>query len=368
VITYCTNIHPGESWDETFLNLRTHLLAVKKALSPVEDFPIGLWLSNRAAFEIDEKASAEFCEWCLENGCFVPTINGFPYGSFHATAVKEKVYLPDWRSRERTEYTKRLADILDRWLPDGVSGSISTVPVGFRRHIGQDDYPLIRRNLLDVLEHMDLLKQKSGKEILLALEPEPGCVLETTGDAVHLFQQMAFPDRLKDGIGLCLDCCHQAIEFERPAESIKRLSDAGIRLGKVQLSSALRLQNVDRRVLAKFCEPTYLHQVVIRQPDGELSRYDDLPEALQRHRNIDGEEWRVHFHVPIFMNGTEEHETTRFFLQEILPLMDDHLLLEVETYTWDILPPEFKGKTVAESIVREIQWAESFRNETNRCS
>jgi len=227
---------------------------------------------------------------------------------------------------------------------------------------------MVRLNLIDVLEHMNVLQQKSGKEIILALEPEPGCVLESTEDAIHFFEQMAFPDELKDGIGLCFDCCHQAIEFEQPSESLKQLSNAGIRLAKVQLSSALRLQNFDRPMLAKFCEPTYLHQVVIRQPNGALCRYDDLPDALQRHRAGDGEEWRVHFHVPIFMDGTEEQGTTRFFIQEILPLMDNHVLLEVETYTWEILPPELKGKTVTESIVREIQWVKSFRHETDRCS
>jgi hypothetical protein len=136
VITYCTNIHPAESWRETERNLRTHLPAVKRALSPGEPFPIGLWLSNRAAFELDERALRAFGDWCRQEGLFVPTINGFPFGRFHGAAVKEKVYLPDWRSRERVDYTKRLAELLDGWLPEGMAGSVSTVPVGFRRHIG----------------------------------------------------------------------------------------------------------------------------------------------------------------------------------------------------------------------------------------
>ncbi len=368
MITYCTSIHPGESWDEIYGNLQTHLLAVKQAISPVDPFPIGLRLSNRASMEIDEEASKEFSDWCREQGCFVPTINGFPYGAFHSSVVKKKVYQPDWRSAKRCEYTKRLAELLYQWLPQGVTGSISTVPVGFGRHIDKDEHPLVRRNLVEVLEHIHALKQKSGKEVILSLEPEPGCLLETTAEAIKFLEQMRLPERLQEGIGICFDCCHQAVEFEEPSEAIKLLSDSGIRLGKVQVSSALRLPIFDREIAEKFCEPTYLHQVVVRQQNGDLERYDDLPEALRRQDSDGDEEWRIHFHVPIFIGGTKEQGTTQFFLKEILPLFDEDILLEVETYTWGILPPELKGKTVAESIIREIQWAKALSNEPDRRS
>jgi sugar phosphate isomerase/epimerase len=361
VITYCTNIHPGEGWQETERNLATHLLAVKRAVSPDRPFPIGLWLSHRASQEIDAGAAEAFGRWCLENGCFVPTINGFPYGLFHGASVKEKVYLPDWRSRERAAYTMRLADLLDQWLPEGVLGSISTVPVGFRSRIGPADHGAIRQNLLDVVEHLDGLKQAGGREIVLALEPEPGCLLETTAEAVRFIERLALPGHLRESLGLCFDCCHQAVEFEEPAESLGLLRQAGIRLGKVQVSSALRVQNGDPRVLARFCEPTYLHQTVVRQPDGTLCRYGDLPEAMQRHRAGEGQEWRVHFHVPVFLDRTRDAGTTRFFLEQFLPLIDETVLLEVETYTWDVLPPELRAKSVAESIGREIQWVEGVR-------
>jgi sugar phosphate isomerase/epimerase len=361
VITYCTNIHPAETWSETERNLRAHLPAVKRAVSPDAPFPIGLWLPARAAFEIDEGSLRAFGEWCRQEGLFVPAINGFPYGRFHGAAVKEKVYLPDWRSPERADYTRRLAELLAGWLPEGMAGSVSTVPVGFRREIRREDLGLVRSSLILVLEHLDRIGQASGKEILLALEPEPGCYLETTGDAVLFFERLDLPENLRGRIGLCLDCCHLAVEFEEPAQALGRLADAGIRLGKVQLSSALRLRDVDPQGLARFCEPTYLHQTVIRGPDGTLSRYDDLPEALQRHRAVPGEEWRVHFHVPLFLDGREEPGTTRFFVEELLPLLGEDILLEVETYTWEILPPELRGGPVTEAIAREIRWAQAVK-------
>ena len=368
MITYCSNIHPGESFEDIFLNLQTHLLTVKKAVSPKESFSIGLRLSNRAAFEIDKKVSAQFREWCQEHDCFVPTINGFPYGPFNSAPIKEKVYLPDWRHLERVIYTEQLATLLDSWLPEGVKGSISTVPVGFRGHLTEKDYPIIRRNLLDVLEHLDRLKQESGKEIILSLEPEPGCLLETVEDTLQFFEQMGFPEELKGSLGICLDCCHQAVEFESPLESLKLLYEAKIKIGKVQISSALRMERFERKILERFCEPYYLHQVVVRRKDGTFAHYNDLPEALLSHRGDHGEEWRIHFHLPIFIEKMDHYGTTRSFIEEILPLLDREILLEVETYTWNVLPLELRTETITQSIIREIEWVKAQRDETNRCS
>lgn len=368
MITYCTNIHPGESFDDTFLNLQTHLLVVKEAVSHEVSFPIGLRLSNRAALEIDKETSIRFRAWCQEHNCYIPTLNGFPYGSFHSSSIKENVYLPDWRYPERVSYTKKLADLLDFWLPPAMTGSISTVPVGFKKHVSAKDDPLIRRNLIDILEYLDSLYQKSGKEIILSFEPEPGCILETTEDIITFFERMRFPEELREIAGVCLDCCHQAVDFENPSESVTLLSGAHIKIGKVQVSSALRFEKDNHEVLERFCEPCYLHQVVIRRQDGTLSRYNDLPEALTGHRRAPGEEWRIHFHVPIFVEKMESYGTTRFFIEEILPLLNRDILLEIETYTWDVLPWELQMKTVTQSIIREIEWLRSQIDETNRRS
>lgn len=356
MITYCSNIHPGESWVETFAQLSLHLPAVKEAVAPDSLFPIGLRLSNRAANEIGEDDSKRFADWFLEQGCFVPTINGFPFGTFHSAVVKGNVYLPDWRHPERVAYTLKLATLLDGWLPDGMRGSISTVPIGFKAHINGDGHGIVVKNLLAVLEHLDSLRQKSGKEIILSLEPEPGCVLETTGDTVAFFEQLQMPVELRSLLGICYDCCHQAVEFEGPAEALKLLVAADIAIGKVQVSSALSLMDPDRSILEKLCEQCYLHQVVIRNKRDELYRYDDLPEALALHAGESGEEWRIHFHVPVFLENTPWSSTTRFFVEETLPLLANDVLLEIETYTWEAMPPELRVGTVTESIIREIKW------------
>lgn len=356
MITYCTNIHPGESWEATFHHLRENIPVIRAAVSPEERFPVGLRLSNRATLELDERASREFLEWLEENRAFVPTLNGFPYGTFHGPALKEEVYLPDWRDMERMEYTNRLATLLDQWLPDNEAGSISTLPVAFTRHLDREDHSLVRRHLRRSLEHLDRLRQGSGKKILLCLEPEPDCFLATTEDAADFIERLEYPDSIGGLIGVCFDCCHEAVEFQEPLMSINRLAERGIAIGKVQVSSALRLVDPDEPSLVPFSEPCYLHQTVIRNRGGAVQRYRDLPDALRTHPRKPGDEWRVHFHLPIFWDGDAGVGTTASFITELLPFLDDNMLLEIETYTWEVLPPGLKTATMAESIIREILW------------
>ena len=368
MITYCTNIHPGESWAETFDALSRHLPAIKSEFSPVEPFPVGLRLSARAVRELDAVATDRFTEWLCRHDLFVPTINGFPYGSFHAARVKEQVYLPDWRQSERVDYTTGIATLLDRWLPDFATGSISTVPLRFGRDLPREELAVIRENILRTMEHLDRLRQCSGKGIILALEPEPGCLLETTDDVISFLQRMEFPDSLRSTVGICLDCCHQAVEFESPKEVMGALAAAGIPVVKVQISSALRMFDPDPATLAGFCEPSYLHQTVIRDAGGKLRRYDDLPQALRLHPTGEGNEWRVHFHLPIFVEQMPGYGTTRDFITALLPSLEGTELLEVETYTWEVLPPELRTSSVDASIVRELQWLKGAWDATNRRS
>jgi len=356
LITYCSNIHPGDSWDETFAGLKSYVPLVKAAVSPDCSFPIGLRLSSRAAAELTGANNLTFKRWLTEQDCFIATINGFPFGSFHQQRVKDKVYLPDWRSSERTEYTLLLARLLADWLPDGVSGSISTVPLGFKRFIDTNDYPEIQNQLKRLLTGLMKIADETGRMIMLALEPEPGCLLETTGEVCRFFNSLDLPTGLMSHLGICYDCCHQAVESEEPEESLNRLLAAGIPLAKIQVSSAIQFRGENPALLGNHNEPCYLHQVIVRRQTGELLRYEDLPIALTSHEVQQGDEWRCHFHVPIFLGATQHTGTTRDFLTRILPQIPKTVLLEVETYTWDVLPADLRCGTVTDSIIREIDW------------
>jgi sugar phosphate isomerase/epimerase len=360
MLTYCTNIHPAETWIDTFANIRSYVPEVKKKIAPDVPFPIGLRLSGRAAAELDTAGAERFQDWCQDNDCYVATINGFPYGTFHHVPVKEKVYLPDWRHPERLRYTKELARILTFMLPENMRGSISSVPVGFKDCIGPDAAATVRKHLLDALEFLDHTAQTTGKEILLALEPEPACVLETTTDVVRYFASLDLPQTLRPFLAVCYDCCHQALQFESPLHSLELLAANDIRIGHVQVSSALRLEHSDLRSMHRFCEPCYLHQTVGRRRDGTLLRFNDLDLALSS-AVADVDEWRIHFHIPVFVDLLSDGASTQPYLKEILPLFDTDIPLEVETYTWTVLPPDLQTATVTDSIIREIDWVQEHR-------
>lgn len=384
-LTYCSNIHPGESWAEVRANLEQHVIAVRDRLEPHGAFGIGLRLSARAAAELSEPAAfAEFQGFLDRNRMYVFTINGFPYGPFHGTRVKEDVYLPDWRDPERLRYTNQLADLLARLLPADASleGSVSTVPGAFKPALGgDDDVALMTGHMLRHVAHLVALRASSGRLIALALEPEPHCFLETIDEVIEFFQRdlhsaaavrrlveltgldrPAAAQALHDHLGICLDLCHAAVEFEDAVQCVRRLDIAGIRVHKMQISAGLRLPTLDAgaiEALRRFDDPVYLHQVVESAPTG-LRRYGDLAEAFATLSGTNADrEWRVHFHVPIFLDRLAPFASTQSFIREVLAIHRERPVsshLEVETYTWGVLPEPFRSGSVDEAVARELAW------------
>lgn len=337
-LTYCTNIHPAVGWAAVQESLRAHAPALKARLSPGAPFGIGLRLSGAESSELlDGTRLDDFRAWLDAEGLYVFTINGFPHGTFHGQPVKADVHAPDWRSEERVAYTLRLADILGALLPDGVEGTISTNPLSYRAWVDEDGVAACTRNVRRV---SDALR---GTRITLAIEPEADGVLATIDDAIRWW-----PDGL-DQVTVCFDACHSAVAYEDPVEALDALDAAGIRVGKAQLSAALTVPPAAHEELRAFADPIYLHQVTER---GSLRTWPDLPEALSA--NGGGEEWRVHFHVPIFVERYGALESTQEHLRRCIErVRTSHL--EIETYTWDVLPADLKASSV-ESIAREYEW------------
>ncbi len=296
-LTYCLNVHPGETWPENFATLRTTVLAVRDLVSPGKPFGLGLRLSAVAAAELDNPARlAELTGFLDSENLYVFTINGFPYGRFHGGPVKENVYAPDWRSPRRRDYTNQLATILAAIIPEGETGSISTVPCSWKPWIKSPaDIELMLDHLTDCVAHCAAIE---SREIVLALEPEPGCLLETTSETVDFFNEHLFTEGarllaaklhssgqsarelIRRHLGVCLDTCHVALQFEDPLESLRRYEAEGIRVPKIQISSALRTDAAGIDALRPFVEPVYLHQVKARTATGEILSWNDLPQAL----------------------------------------------------------------------------------------
>jgi sugar phosphate isomerase/epimerase len=371
-LAYCTNVHRGEDWAETFAGLNDYTLRVKEQVSPDAPYAIGLRLGQRAAMELSEANSGRldaFRRWLDKNGCYVFTINGFPFGKFHGERVKEQVYRPDWTSVERLEYTNLLFDIVANLVPEGIAGSVSTLPGSFKEFITDDGAQgdAIVDNLAACGRHVADLCERTGKDLHLGLEPEPLGWFETSGETVAFFDRFRarIGDQYDKLLGVNYDTCHLAVEFEGAAAAIEALRYAQIRISKLHLSSALKV-NPDAAGLERlraFQEDVYLHQVVERLGDGQLRRHRDLPDALAdaaANPGAIGEEWRVHFHVPLHeapaggLGDTRDHLTDVFDLLAEDPALCEHL--EMETYTWEVLPSELHSGDVVEQLVREYQW------------
>ena len=384
-LTYCTNIHPSNGLSEVLDNLKHYALPLKARLAPEAPFGIGLRLSGPESCEILEGDNLARLKAFLDaHGLYVFTFNGFPYGPFHRQRVKEQVHAPDWRDEERVQYTLRLIHILEALLPEGLHGGISTSPLSYKAWVDTSDASTWRHlteNLVRVAEELVRLKWKKNKLIHLDLEPEPDGLLENSRELVSFFQdwllttgaemlteRLGIPfhqaqEELLEHIRMCFDTCHVAVAFEDPAEVLNRFFGAGIRVGKVQVSSALKVDLQDapetlQPTLASLAESTYLHQVVQRNSDGSLTQYPDLPDALPRLADSGSREWRIHFHVPIFVEQYGLLTSTQDTILQTFKLLRERSFtehLEIETYTWEVLPPELK-QDLLESIGREYAW------------
>lgn len=390
-LTYCSNIHPGESWAEVERNLKTYLPALKQRLSPEAPFGIGLRLSDLASREIlAVDRLRQFQAWLAAEDLYVFTINGFPYGGFHNQVVKDQVYAPDWSKPERLDYTVRLVDILSACLPAGMDGGISTVPLSYKPWWIADTatrdavFAASTQQIAQLTLKLISLKQTQNQLIHIDLEPEPDGLLENAAEVIAYFQSWLLPvggaqlvkelgisrseaeRRLLEHIQVCYDTCHFAVEYEQPQQVFERFSAAGIRIGKGQLSAALRIDLPDETEkrqwmadqLEAFAESTYLHQVIERRANGHLQQHRDLTQALSEFVTSDAKEWRTHFHVPIFIDRYQAFQSTQADITSFLTALGNNpgcSHLEIETYTWDVLPAEMKLDMLT-SIQREYEW------------
>lgn len=356
-LSYCTNVHPGRTVAEVEKGLDDFTLPIRQNYG--SDLAAGLWLAAPVVRELTEMTDGEhwFAERVRLRGLACYTLNAFPYGDFHSARVKENVYLPDWTQPDRLDYTLGCARILSAMLPAGVDGSISTVPLGFKPFEHPVDFADRCADQLIQLAHgLNRLWSETGRTIRLAIEPEPFCVLETTDETIQFFHRLR--ERANDAkalelvqnhIGVCYDVCHQALEFEDVAASIRSLAAEKIRINKVHITCAIEVDQPGQRpealeALSRYVEPRYLHQTFARQSNGSIVRQVDLDHHLTSAPSSEFREapvWRVHFHVPVDAEQLGPLGTTRNELKralKVIPELDYAPHLEVETYTWEVLP------------------------------
>ena len=385
-LTYSTLVHPGDTWAEMWESLITYVPQVKARVCPDAPFGVSLRLSaaSAATLTASPEERQKLKAFLDDNGLYLYTVNAFPYGPFKNQVVKEAVYEPDWRSAERTAYTKQVAEILAEVCPAFVEPSIQSPPLGFKPRVtGPEVVEAFAHNVRDLAAYLHRLKQRTGRTVTLALEPEPYCFLETTAETVDFFTKtlrsdasiQALADELGVGsdearailhthVGTVYDICHQAVEFEDITASLQALADNDIPVFKLQEAAAVRIRDVTAasiEALREYADSVYLTQTIERR-DGVLTRFLNLEDAFAHfEKDPSGRrEWRIHFHVPVFLETLGEHfETTRFAIEEALAFHKNNRLsgqLEIETYTWDVLPEHLKTGDIVDYVEQELAW------------
>jgi hypothetical protein len=380
-LTYCMNVHPGEHWEDQVRATREDVRSVRESLGCDQPFGLGLRISARAAAELTATPSrvADYRALLDASALYAFTVNAFPFGTFHGARVKDEVYQPDWRSHDRVTYTLQVADILAQLLPEGRYGSISTAPLTFK---GWPEWQMVQVEALtqvaEVAFGLHQLAQRTGRTIVLAMEPEPGCYPETTPELIAVMQALwehgtAYLARthgvglseaeqlLHRHVGCCFDTAHQAVEFEDLVTSLAALRAADVRVAKVQVSAAIEVDCSEPDAVAQLAamqDEVYLHQVCLSCTDGSLHHWYDLPACLQALPGLPGGTARVHYHVPLFVDRFGSLRSTAYLLEaaaRALLSASDHI--EAETYTWQVWK-EATGESLPlhKGIARELSW------------
>ena len=383
-LTYSTLVHPADDWEQLYHSLVTYLPKVKARIAGNKSFGVCIRLSANSAATLAGSAAErdKLKKFLGDNDMYIYTANAFVYGHFKGDKVKEQVYEPDWRGEERTQYTINVANILADVCPAGVAPSIQSSPLGFKPRVtGGDVVASFTDHVLRVVAHLVALEARTGRIVQLALEPEPFCFLETTDETIDYFTRHLYcgaaaetlagrahipiaqaHGALRRHLGIVYDICHQAVEYEDIAVSLQKLTDAGIPICKLQEAAALHIPQVTPGAVAalkRYAKTIYLTQTLERR-DGKLNRFLNVEDAIAAFERDPGpREWRTHIHVPVFLDDLGEFRTTRFAIADALAFHKRKPLsphLEVETYTWDMLPDSLKSGDIVDYICRELDW------------
>jgi hypothetical protein len=383
-LTYSTLVHQTDNWDQLWKSVNTFLPQVKARVAPDQKFGVCLRTSAPSAEMLsqDPTKRADLKQFFADQDLYLYTANAFVYGVFKKQVIKEDVYEPDWRTPERREYTKQVADLLADLAPEGINPSIQSAPLGFKPRVtGDDVVQAYTANVIDVVAHLVQLEKKTGKVVTLGLEPEPRCYLETTDETVKYFTEELFSGKtaqrlakvaglneadaaaaMKKHMGVVFDIGHQAVGYEDIPASLQKLVDNGVQIVKLQEAASMYIPDVNQKIvdaLQSFAKTIYLSQTC-QKKDGKMTWFLNLEDAFEDwYKNPGPREWRTHFHVPVFLDDLGAFGTTRFALEQALAFHKKTPLsthLEIETYTWDVLPDHLKTGDIVEYVTRELEW------------
>ena len=369
-LAYCMNLHAAETLGELLENMRRITLPLRERLAKDREFGVGMYLPAVLARELSNHPAklAELKRFLDQHALDPFTYNAFPYGGFQTDGLKERVFEPTWTEQARFDFTLDVA-IVAAQLRSREGGdshiSISTHAGMHGSQLGRDPRATRERCALSMVTTASALSQfesSTGKYIILSIEPEPRSSCNDTRELNELNLGAVRPEWQRH-LGVCLDTCHSAVEFESERGALMRAAQLGAGIGKMQFSSALSVRNANANAAAvaqlfALDEPRFLHQVTGRHADGAFMRAGDLPDAQSAWESggwawRECEELRCHFHVPVDVERLDAGlSTTRAHADALLELVlgdrlewwhRPELHVEIETYTWDVLPRAARG-------------------------
>jgi sugar phosphate isomerase/epimerase len=370
-LTYCGNVHPAPDLPAALAALREHAAPVAAASwAAGRPFGLGAWWPMELVVQLAADRAARERLGAALRTMDLPlwTLNVFPFGGFHDEVVKTAVYRPDWATEERLAYTRMCAEVAATLVPPGTVLPLSTLPLGHRHpHEPPPDLRRMARNLARCASAFGAIEAETGVRCVLAIEPEPDCLLETCAATAAFLERWLFDEGawttmgqhvLRRHLGVCVDLCHLAVVGEEPLAALADLRAREIAVPKIQVSSCLEVRSpAGLDALLAFAEPRYLHQTVAA--NGLRALDLDLV-AAHREQFADAGRLRCHYHVPLFWDDPGPLGSTRDEVERVLRALargpHELPLLEVETYTWDVLG-DFTGQApLATRLTRELDW------------
>jgi len=347
-LALCGNVFPADEPSAVLDAIRGPATSWAKALTAAghqPSFGFGLYLSANAAsvFAADAIARQELRSALDEAGLCCWTANAFPFGGFHADSVKAKAFSPDWSSPERLRFSIDVAKVLlDLAPPDGSQLSVSTCPLGYGDAALSD--PSTKQHLEQVCAAFSELSEAAGRPIVLAIEPEPDGAFERVSD-LAIWLEENFTTMQLEHLGICWDLCHSAVVGEATGLVLSTLESTGVRLGKIQISSALELStslsSARGQRLRQLTDDAYLHQVRGVSSSGQAFAFPDVPDFLASQESQHCDQLRVHCHVPVCRSDYGDGFRGTDWADAVTAAVGAGLGdFELETYTLPGLPEE----------------------------
>lgn len=353
-LTYCSNIFKTNNLKKLSFNIKKY----KEKFFKKYNLNVNICLSNNLIKNINKKNLNSFREFYSIK---ITSINGFVYQNFHLKNIKENIYLPDWTSKNRFLFTKNILTYTDSIAKKKEKISISTLPISYIKWVNFFLNPFIFYEATQNLKKLTMQIKKSHLDI----EPEPFCLIESYSDFLKFKKnwiKTLIIKKNEKSLTLCYDICHFSVIFEKQKIISKLITIDNLKIGKIQISIALKTIIHYKHVfikkltktLTKLKKSDFLHQSIIKNYS-KIEKFSDIYFFLKKIHLFKNKELRIHCHIPLYKKKFKYFDSTYKDTFNSLNLIKKHNLtknIEIESYTYHIF---FKKFNYYKSIKKEYE-------------